>query len=46
MFPCTPAVMQEEHAVCVVFLNCRIFLGKIAYLWKVLFCGAVPDILL
>ena len=22
------------------------FLGKIAYLWKVLFCGAVPDILL
>jgi hypothetical protein len=25
MFPCTPAVMQEEHAVCVVFLNCRIF---------------------
>ena len=25
MFPCTPAVTQEEHAVCVVFLNCRIF---------------------
>ena len=25
MFPCTPAVMQEEHAVCVVFLNCRFF---------------------
>ena len=25
MFPCTPAVMQEEHAVCVVFLNRRFF---------------------
>ena len=25
MFPCTPAVLQEEHAVCVVFLNCRFF---------------------
>jgi hypothetical protein len=31
--------------LCCVF-KLQNFLGKIAYLWKVLFCGAVPDILL
>ena len=36
-------------AIRLIFENCyklQNFLGKIAYLWKVLFCGAVPDILL
>ena len=35
----------ETCRLCCVF-KLQNFLGKIAYLWKVLFCGAVPDILL